>query len=98
MPREKNPLYGKKIAWYQKTANWADCRKRRVEYYDTRDTLLKTETLKWQKIGEVWLWDEVYVENVRTGHSSLFRITDPEVNVALDDKIFSERSLRRGVR
>lgn len=97
VPREKKPLYGKKIAWYQKTDNWSECRKRRVEYYDTQDSLIKTETLKWQKVGDAWLWDEVHVDNGRTGHSSVFKVTDPEVNVGLDDKLFSERSLRRGV-
>jgi hypothetical protein len=97
-PHEKKPLYGKTVAWYEKTPDWAECRKRRVEYYDTHGVLIKTETLKWQKIGDAWLWDEVYVENVRTGHSSLFRITSPEVNVGLDDKLFSERTMRRGVR
>jgi hypothetical protein len=98
VPREKKPLYGKKIAWFEKTEDWADCRKRRIEYYDTRDSLIKTETLKWQKVGSAWLWDEVHVDNVRTGHDSLFKVTDPEVNVGLDDKLFSERILRRGVR
>ena len=97
VPREKNPLYGKTMTWFQKTADWAECRKRRVEYYDTRDNLIKTEILKWQKVGSAWLWDQVHVENVRTGHSSLFSITDPEVNVGLDDKMFSDRTLRRGV-
>jgi len=98
VPREKDPLYGKKLAWYVKAADWAGCNKGRVEYYDTRGSLIKTQTFTWQKIGDAWLWDEVYVENVRTGHSSQFKITNPEVNVGLDDGMFREHTLRRGVR
>jgi len=98
VPREKDPLYGKKIEWYGKAADWADCNKRRVEYYDTRSSLIKTQLLTWQKVGDAWLWDEVRVNNVRTGHSSLFKITKPEVNVGLEDDMFSEQVMRRGVR
>lgn len=96
--KERNPLYGKRIVWYAQAANPGDCLKTRIEYYDTRDSLIKTQTLKWQKVGDAWLWDEVFVENVRTGTSSLFKVTDAKVNVGLQDRMFSERTMRRGVR
>lgn len=98
VPQERNPLYGKKIAWYTKVSDWAECNKTRVEYYDTRDSLIKVQTLKWQKVGDAWVWDEVLVENARTGTSSLFQVTDAEVGVGLEDRMFSERTMRRGVR
>lgn len=97
-PKEADPLYGKRIAWYQKSADPADCNKSRIEYYDTRGALLKTQTLTWQQVDDAWVWDTVEVNNVRTGHASVFRVTDVEVNVGLRDRLFSERTLRRGVR
>jgi len=97
-PKEKNPLYQKVIAWYEKAPNWQDCNKRKIEYYGPRGGLLKTEKLSWQKVDGAWIWDEVDVKNLRTGHSSVFRITDVEVNVGLKNRLFAERTLKRGIR
>lgn len=97
-PKEDNPLYSKVVAWYPKVQDWRDCNKSRIEYFDSSGALLKTQTLQWQKVGDAWLWDEVKVENIRTGHSSIFRVTEPEINVGLKDRLFSERTLKRGVR
>jgi len=97
-PKERNPLYGKLISWYQKTPVWQDCNKRKIEYYDPRGGLLKTESLSWQKVGDAWVWDEVNVKNLRTGHSSVFHISQVEVNVGLKDSLYKERTLKRGIR
>ncbi len=95
---ERNPLYGRVLTWAEKADQWGDCHIARREFYDTRDSLIKTQTLTWQKVGEAWVWDEVVVENARTGGMSIFRVTDAEVNVGLDQGMFSERTMRRGVR
>lgn len=97
-PKEDDPLYGKRVSWFHKTADPSNCNKTRIEYYDTRGALLKTQSLSWQKVKDAWVWDTVEVDNVRTGHSSVFQVTDVEVNVGLRDRLFSERTLRRGVR
>jgi len=97
LPKESNPLYGKVVAWYQKAPEWADCNKRRVEFYDTRMQLLKVETLSWQRVDDAWLWDEVHVDNQLTGHSSVFRVTDASINNGLKDRYFTERMLKRGI-
>ncbi len=96
--KERNPLYGRVLTWAEKTGEWADCNIRRIEFYDTRDSLIKVQTLTWQRIGDAWVWDEVVVENARTGGMSIFKVTNAEVNVGLDDRMFSERTMRRGVR
>jgi len=96
-PKESNPLYSKIVTWYNKVPDWSDCNKSRIEYFDSSRALLKVQTLVWQKVGDAWLWDEVKVDNIRTGHSSVFRVTDAEVNVGLKDRMFSERTLKRGV-
>ena len=97
-PKEKDPLYGKVIAWYLQGPDWKSCNKKRVEFYDGNGGLIKTETLNWQQVGKAWMWDEVAVDNVKTGHSSVFRVTDPQVNVGLKDRMFTERTLKRGIR
>ncbi len=97
-PKEQKPLYGKLVSWYEAAPDWADCNKVRVEYFDAGGSLLKVQNLRWQKVDSAWVWDEVTVDNLRTGHSSLFRVTDVEVNVGLKDRLFKERTLRRGIR
>jgi len=95
--KESDPLYGKVISWYQQADSWADCNKRRIEHYDSRNNLIKVQTLSWQKIDDAWVWGEVKVDNLRNGHSSVFRVSDVSVNVGLKDRMFSERTLKRGV-
>ena len=98
IPKEKDPLYSKVISWYEHAPDWADCNKSRIEYYDAGGALLKVQKLKWQKVNGAWVWDEVTVDNIKTGHSSIFRVSDVEVNVGLKDRLFTERTLRRGIR
>ena len=97
-PREKNPLYSKKIAWFQKTPAWDACVKARVDYYDKKGELLKRQQLQWQKAGPAYVWDKVTVQNVQTLHASRFEVTKVEVNVGLKDDVFSERTLQQGYR
>lgn len=98
LPKEKNPLYAKKISWFQKTPAWDGCVKARVDYYDKRGDLLKRQQLKWQKVGVAWVWDKVAVQNVQTLHASQFEVTNVEINVGLKDDVFSERTLQQGYR
>ena len=98
VPKERKPLYSKVISWYEKTDDWKDCNKVRIEYYDVGGGLLKVQKLKWQKVKGAWVWDEVTVDNLKTGHSSIFKVTDVEVNVGLKDRLFTERTLKRGIR
>jgi len=98
LPRENQPLYGKIISWYQKAPEWADCNKRRIEHFDGRGNKIKIQTLSWQKVDDAWAWDEVFVENLKVGHSSIFRVNDVKINLGLKDKMFSERILKRGIK
>lgn len=95
-PREKNPLYSKRTSWFLKTPAWDGCIKARVDYYDKRGDLLKRQNLRWQKVGPAWVWDKVVVQNVQTLHSSLFEVTNVEINVGLQDNLFAERTLEKG--
>lgn len=95
-PKEKNPLYSKRVSWFLKAADWQGCVKSGVLYYDPKGELLKKQSLAWQKVGDAWMWKKVEVQNVQTKHFSLFQIDEAEVNVGLDDEIFTERTLAKG--
>jgi Outer membrane lipoprotein-sorting protein len=93
---KQKSLYSKTISWFEKDQDWNSCVKRQVDFYDKKGEALKQQVIKWQRVGKAWVWDEVLVKNVQTGHSSLFRISDVKINVGLKDEIFSERALSLG--
>ncbi len=95
-PKEKRPLYSKRIFWFLKTKDWDDCVNTRIDYYDLKGELLKEQFIKWQKVGKAWIWDRVLVRSRRDLTASVFQISDVLINTGLPDKIFTARSLRRG--
>ena len=96
VPKESTPLYGKRVQWFEKTPNWEDCSKVRIDYYNLKGALLKEQFIKWQRVGKAWVWDRVLVRNVQTLHASVFLITDVEINTGITDDFFTERTLRMG--
>lgn len=87
-------IYGKKKLWISKE----DFTTLKIEYFDSKQELLKTQDITWTIDGEMRVYKRLDVRNVQTGHSTIYEITELEVNVGLDDKDFSERSLKRGYR
>ena len=96
VPRENNALYGRTVSWYAKPGDWANCNKLRVDYFDKKGEPLKQELLKWQRVENAWIWDEVVIHNVQTNHTSIFQVRDVKINVGVKDDIFTERSLSLG--
>jgi hypothetical protein len=96
IPKEKNPLYSKRIEWFTKTPSWDTCAKVKVEYYDRKGNLLKKQFTKWQRVNGAWLWDTLIVKNVQTQHTSVFKNTDVKINTGVPADIFTERTLRLG--
>jgi len=86
-------LYSKTVSWFEKREDWGGCVKRRVDYYDKKGIPLKQEIISWQRADSAWVWNEVTVKNLQTGHSSLFRVTNVKINVGLNDDAFTERAL-----
>jgi hypothetical protein len=95
IPRHAS-AYGKRISYFNKTADWQDCAPQRVDYYDKNSELLKQEFITWKRLKTAWIWDTAVMYNVRTKVSVTYRMQEIEVNVGLDDRLFSERQLRRG--
>ena len=95
IPRNDS-AYGKRITHFNKAADWGDCAPRQVDYYDKDGELLKQEYITWRRINAAWVWDTAVVRNVRTKITATYQMMETEVNVGLDDRLFTERQLRRG--
>ena len=95
IPRRAS-TYGKRISYFNKTTDWQDCAPRRVDYYDKNGELLKQEFITWKRVKTAWVWETAVMYNVRTKVSVSYRMQETVVNVGLDDRLFSERQLRRG--
>jgi len=96
-PKEDGALYSKKISWYKKDAGWESCVRVKTDYYDRQGNILKKQKLTWQKVADAWVWDRVLVNNIQTGHKSIFTIEDVRVNVGVSSRIFTERALKKGM-
>lgn len=94
VPKDKESLYGKKITWVP-TVDFTPVR---VDYYDRKGDLLKTQAIEWQHPDNVWAWKRSEVKNVQTEHRTLFEISDLKNNVGLTDDDFSERAVKAGPR
>ncbi len=97
IPKEEKPLYSKRVFWFLKTENWEDCVNSRIDYYDKQGELLKEQFIKWQKVGNAWVWDRVLVRSKRNLTASVFQVSEVYINSGLPDSIFSARTLRRGL-
>jgi len=91
-------VYSRWLTRYATPGGWDDCTREEVKYYDKNDKLLKRVTYRWRRIGDVWVWDDVTIENNKTLTVVTYRTLDAEVNVGLGDKDFTEREMRRGAR
>ena len=95
IPRHDS-AYGKRITYFSKTDEWEECAPHQVDYYDNKGELLKQEFITWQRPDGAWVWDTAVMYNVRTKISATYQMLETEVNIGLDDRLFSERQLRRG--
>jgi len=94
IPNDQDSLYGKKITWVLT----GDLTPIKIDYYDRKGELLKTQVIEWQHPENVWAWKKAEVKNVQTSHRTLFEISDLKNNVGVSDDDFTERALRTGVR
>lgn len=91
-------VYSRWLTRFATSGGWDDCTREEVKYYDKADKLLKKVTYRWRRIGDVWVWDDVTIDNNNTLTVVTYRTMEAAVNVGLGDKDFTERELRRGAR
>lgn len=72
---------------------------RRTKVTDVNGNDLKTiysEDI--EKIQGIWTIQKMRAENHKSGHSTIFIVSNVDYETAVDDDMFSERALKRGVR
>jgi uncharacterized protein len=70
---------------------------RRAEYHDRADRHLKTSWVKEiRQVDGIWTPHRIEVANHRTGHRTIFTISDVDYGRELSEDLFTEAALRRG--
>lgn len=92
--KNKTGVYSKRIQWIAKKYFIV----MKIEYYDLKGDLLKTQKIEWQELSSYKVFKTVEVVNVQTQHKTIFEISDVRINTGLKDDLFTERTLKTGVR
>jgi outer membrane lipoprotein-sorting protein len=89
----KNSGYIRQVIWLDK----AQYRPLKIEYYDRKNTLLKTLTIKHyrQYLGKFWRAGEMHMFNHQSGKSTLLYWTRYQFRTGLTDSDFNKNSLKR---
>ncbi len=92
-PLYKNSGYTRQIGWVDQT----DYQPRKIEYYDRKGSLLKTQLLEDYKLYDEKYWRaQVWrMENHQTGKSTDLFFKDYEFNIGLRDRDFVKGALSR---
>ncbi|MCK4739656.1 MAG: outer membrane lipoprotein-sorting protein, partial [Deltaproteobacteria bacterium] len=95
---EEYPLHPK--SGYKRMIVWTDKTEymiRKVDYYDRKNTHLKTLTFKgYEKyVNKFWRADEMEMTNHRTGKSTKILWKEYKFNTGLTDKDFRRNALKR---
>ncbi|MFQ5456165.1 MAG: outer membrane lipoprotein-sorting protein [Nitrospirota bacterium] len=91
--QETNYNYGKVIKRISKD----QFLKEMIEYYNTEGKLVKQQTIKWKKLKDAWVFEKVVIKNLETSVDTILNISDIEIDIGLNDKVFTERTLRLGL-
>lgn len=92
-PVDENSGYTRQLAWIDQ----AEYRPMKIEYYDRKNSLLKTLEFRGYKqyLERYWRAEEMYMENHQTGKSTLLTWKDYSFRVGLDEGDFTKNSLKR---
>jgi hypothetical protein len=90
----------KKYSGYTRQVTWIDkseYRTLKIEYFDRKNSLLKTLTIKgYQKyLDKFWRADEMYMVNHQNGKSTRLFWSNYKFRVGLKDRDFNKNSLKR---
>lgn len=92
-PNYKHSGYTKQIVWL----DTAEYRSQKIDYYDRKDTLLKTLTLSNYKQfkGKYWRALDLLMRNHQSGKESRLVWEDMKIQVGLDERDFTKNALKR---
>lgn len=91
-PVEAGSGYTRQVTWLDKEAY----RLQRVDYYDRKETLLKTLTVRdyTQYQDRFWRASEMHMENHQNGKSTTLRFLDYQFGTGLTERQFDQNSLK----
>jgi outer membrane lipoprotein-sorting protein len=92
-PKDKKSGYTRQIIWLDKE----HYKERKIEYYDRKNSLLKTLVFKDYNLHKDKFWRayDMHMENHQTGKSTRLLQTNYEFDVGLTDRDFDKNSLKR---
>lgn len=92
-PVDKNSGYTRQLVWIDK----AEYRPMKIEFYDRKNSLLKTLTFSGyqQYLDQYWRAREMFMENHQTGKTTLLTWNNYKFRAGLDDSDFTKNSLKR---
>ncbi|MBU2647741.1 outer membrane lipoprotein-sorting protein [bacterium] len=93
VPKRKRDMYSKKITWVD-SKRWLI---QKVDFYDRKGRFLKTLTMVWQEVKGIWTWKRGEMKNHLSQHSTVIDVQEVKVNTGLEDRVFIERTLKRGM-
>ncbi len=94
IPIDKKDAYSKIMAWVDK-GRWIILK---AEFYNKKGEHLKTELLEWELIQEIWTAKTMTMQNYLNGNTTIVTIEEFKYNNGFKEKLFHERTLKRGVR
>lgn len=72
---------------------------RKTETWDVNGNKLKTIFWEeWREVQGIWSGLRMRAQNHKTGHSTLFSFSEVDYETDIDDEMFTERALKRGVK
>jgi hypothetical protein len=68
-------------------------------FYDTKGELLKELTVSdFEEVDGIWIAKTMYMNNIQKSHQTWLKFSSNQFNTGLDEELFSQRQLKRGIR
>ena len=94
IPKDNDYMYSRTVTWIIKDKLIG----LKKEFYDEDDDFLKTLTVKeYDKIDGYWMILESEMFNDQKNHKTIMELNDLELDSNLQDRIFTERIMTRGL-
>ena len=94
IPKDKKDAYSKFINWVD-PERWVILK---VKYYDRKGERLKTQLSEWESVQNIWTSTSLSMENHLNGNKTIVTVKEVLYNNKFKEKLFHERTLKRGVR
>ena len=87
-PKDTKSPYSKLVMYINKSQYTAE----KIEYY-VKTEMQKFALYNYRKVSDVWVADEVSMEDVKKQHKTTLKMTNIKINQGLDDSLFALESL-----